>query len=426
MAKRESPADDEPTATSPTLEEFDAVSEDDPTIDPPRAADADEDDDEDSSITDSIGSGVGRVVRSEKTAGIVAGIEDRLAKFRRERKIGKGTLRATYVVAYRGYVGNGRAYTKLRVTEEPVVPQQAEILTDPEALRGNLRRFAALSFPGVDVTVSMAGAADRAETARHGYANATVPVSDLVPGWHDYEVRTEPVDPDEEPATARSQVLVPDPAAPYWVISDIDDTVLQTGLAEGLVAVKNTLFGQARTRRAVPGMATLYRAIEGGPAGGARAPFFYISTGPWNLYDMLTEFLRVRGFPAGPMFLTDWGPQERYISRSGTQHKRSSLRRLQALYPKTKFVLIGDSGQQDAYNYTDFAREFPESVAAIIIVDVGLSDKAEAMREHEQTVAGEVPFHSVTDAREAAVVLAGMGVIREDAVDAVAAAYERS
>lgn len=435
VAKRESQAEsDEPTATSPTLDEFDAVSEDDPNVDPPSDGggsddgDADEDDDGGSSLTGSIGSGVGRVVRSQRTAGIVAGIEDRFAKFRRERKIGKGTLRSTYVVAYRGYVGNGRAYTKLRVTEEPVVPQQAEVLTDPEALRGNLRRFAAMSFPGVDVTVTMAGASDSAETARHGYANATIPVADLVPGWHDYEVRTEPVDPDEEPATARSQVLVPDPAAPFWVISDIDDTVLQTGLAEGLVAVKNTLFGQARTRRAVPGMATLYRAIEGGPAaaGGARAPFFYISTGPWNLYDMLCEFLRVRGFPAGPMFLTDWGPQERYISRSGTQHKRSSLRRLQALYPSAKFVLIGDSGQQDAYNYTDFAEEFPDSVAAIIIVDVGLDDKAEAMREHEQAVAGRVPFHYVTDAREAAVVLADKGVIRAEAVDAVAAAYERS
>lgn len=409
VAIRTDPADDEPTADDPTLEEFDAVSEDDG-----------------GSENQASGSGVSRVVRSQRTAGIVAGIEDRFAKFRRERKIGKGTLRSTYVVAYRGFVALGRAYTKVRVTEEPVVPQQAEILTDPEALRGNLRRFAAMSFPGVDVTVSMAGASDRAETARHGYANATIPVGELVPGWHDFEVCTEPVDPDEEPTRARGQVLVPDPAAPFWVISDIDDTVLQTGLAEGLVAVRNTLFGQARTRRAVPGMATLYRAIEGGPAGGARAPFFYISTGPWNLYDMLTEFLRVRGFPAGPLFLTDWGPQERYISRSGTQHKRSSMRRLQALYPAAKWILIGDSGQQDAYNYTDFAEEFPDSVAAIVIVDVGLRDKAEAMAAHAESVAGNVPFHFVTDAREAAVILADRGVIRPDAVDAVAAAYERS
>ncbi len=48
------------------------------------------------------------------------------------------------------------------------------------------------------------------------------------------------------------------------------------------------------------------------------------------------------------------------------------------------------------------------------------------MRAHEQEVAGEVPFHYVTDAREAAVVLADIGVIRPEAVDAVAAAYERS
>ena len=369
---------------------------------------------------------LGRAVRSQRTAGFVAGVNDRIGTFRRERKLGKGTLRDTYVAAYRGYVAQGRVHLRLRITEEPVVPSPAAALADPDVLRTNLRRFFTLPFPGVKAQVSAAGATDRVESDRRGYATCNMPVGDLVSGWHDYLVTTEPDDADEEPTVVRSQLLVPDPTADVCVISDIDDTILQTGLAEGLTAVKNTLFGQARSRRAVPGMSTLYRAIEAGMPGVGRAAFFYVSTGPWNLYDVLTDFMSVRGFPAGPLFLTDWGPQERYVTRSGTEHKRSTLRRLFDHFPDSRFVLIGDAGQKDAENYTLMAKEHPEQVAAILILDVGLSDKA-AEAEERETVARSagVEFRFVADARHAAQVLADLGIIPEASVTAVAAAYER-
>ena len=104
---------------------------------------------------------------------------------------------------------------------------------------------------------------------------------------------------------------------------------------------------------------------------------------------MLTEFLSVRGFPTGPLFLTDWGPQERYITRSGTQHKQQTLARLAAQYPEARFVLIGDSGQRDPYTYAEFAREHPDQVAAIIIVDVGLAEQAEQVQEQSELAVAE-------------------------------------
>ena len=141
---------------------------------------------------------------------------------------------------------------------------------------------------------------------------------------------------------------------------------------------------------------------------------------------MLTEFLRVRGFPDGPLFLSDWAPQERYITRSGTEHKRTNLRRLFQTYPDAKFVLVGDSGQRDPYNYTDLAREFPDSVARIIILDVGREDKAEEVREFAATMtADDPPLDLVADAAEAAEVLAAAGLLDDDAVAAVRASVER-
>lgn len=374
----------------------------------------------------SLGDRFDDVVRSERTASLVSTLEDKFSRFRRERKLGKGTLRATHITAYRGYVANGRAAIRFRVIEEPVLPNGTEALTDPESLRINLRRFFALSFPGVKVQVRSGGAHDEAITARHGFATVQLPVGDLEPGWHDYTAATVPVDPAEEVATARSNVLVPDPEAEVWVVSDIDDTVLQTGLAEGLTAMKNTFLGQGRTRRAIPGMATLYRAIEGSGPPETRVPFFYLSTGSWAFYDVLAEFLRVRGFPDGPLFLTDWAPQERYITRSGTEHKRSNLRRLFQTYPEARFLLIGDSGQQDPYNYTDLAREFPDSVARILIMDVGQQDKAEEVAVFAQTLGPQdPPFSLVADAAEAAEVLADDGMLDADAVASVAASVAR-
>jgi phosphatidate phosphatase APP1 len=360
----------------------------------------------------SIGDVFDELVRSERTASWVSGLEDRLSRFRRERKVGKGTLRNTHITAYRGYVANGLAYVRLRVTEEPVVPAAADAISDREVLQQNLRRFFALSFAGVRVKVEIDGRKETTTTARHGYATASIPVDHLKPGWLPVSVATQPVDPWEEVATAESAVLVPDPQAPIWVVSDIDDTVLQTGLAEGLTAVKNTLMRQATTRRAIPGMASLYQAIARGVDGQGAAPFFYLSTGSWAFYDVLVEFLEVRGFPQGPLFLTDWAPQERYITRSGSEHKRSTLRRLFAAYPDAKFLLIGDSGQRDPYNYSDLAQEFPNSVAHIVIIDCGIEEKAEEVRQFAATRGSdEVPFTFAADAGRAAEALAAHGLI---------------
>lgn len=361
----------------------------------------------------SIGEVFESLVRSERTAGWVSGLEDRFSRFRRERKLGKGTLRSTHVTAYLGYMANGLVFMRLRVTEEPVVPAAADAISDREVLQQNLRRFFALSFPGVQVKVEVAGTSESAITGRHGYATVHIPLGvEYSPGWLPVKVSTQPVDPWEDVDTSESHALVPDGRAPFWVVSDIDDTVLQTGLAEGLTAVKNTLLRQATTRRAVPGMATLYQAIANSAGPDVQVPFFYLSTGSWAFYDVLIEFLDVRGFPEGPLFLTDWAPQERYITRSGSEHKRSTLRKLFESYPDAKFILIGDSGQRDPYNYTDLAREYPESVAHIIIVDCGIEDKAEEVRQFaSERSADDVPFTFAADAARAAEVLAEQGVI---------------
>ncbi len=351
--------------------------------------------------------------RSAKTARIIADLEDRVAEFRRERKIGKNSLRATYVVPYRGYVTNKMAHIRVRVMEEPVIPEAAQALDTAKVLRTNLRRFVSLAFPGVHVRVTMGAFHADALTDRHGYAKVQLPAPDLEPGWHSYDVSTVPVDQTESPATAVGDVLSPELDA-IMIISDVDDTVLRTGLSEGMVAIGRTLFRDARTRRPIPGMAPLYQGLAHGIDDQHMPTFFYLSTGPWILYDMLTDFFELNDFPDGVLFLTDWMPQERYVLRSGREHKRKTLRKLVEGYPDSTFVMIGDSGQKDPDSYLEIAREHPDQIRAIVIMDVGehLAERAAQLTEQAAQLGKEgIPFYFVANAVEAAQVLADVGVL---------------
>lgn len=365
---------------------------------------------------------VGQAARSNTTARAISSLEEKLAAYRRERKIGKGTLRDTHVAAFRGYVSDGHAHIRIRVTEMPYVPDATELVADPKVVRTNLRRFVALAFPGVRLRVILGEEQVDVETDRHGYATAHIPAPDLLPGWHDYHAVTIPDNSSEAPIIASGEVLLPDPRAPFAVVSDIDDTVLRTGLTEGFVAVRQTLLGSASTRREIPGMPALYQGLAAGIGNRPEPAFYYLSTGPWNLYDMLTEFLDIRGFPRGVLHLTDWGPQERYVMRSGKEHKRLSLARMFASFPKTKFVLIGDSGQNDPYVYVEAAREHPRQVRAIVILDVGdhMAQRAQQLVEWQVELAAEgIPFYFVDDARQAAELMVQHRMVKKDVVERV-------
>ena len=129
-----------------------------------------------------------------------------------------------------------------------------------------------------------------------------------------------------------------------------------------MIAAWNTFFRHEGTRRAVPGMATMYRELLAEHPG---APIVYVSTGAWNLVPALTRFLRRAGYPLGPMLMTDWGPTNTGWFRSGQDHQRAALHRLARELPEVRWVLIGDDGQHDPSLYGEFAEQLPERVRAI-------------------------------------------------------------
>ena len=347
-------------------------------------------------------------LRSPEVAAVVAGIESGLTKRRRESKMESGAFRGIHVVVYRGFVADDVAKVRVRVIETPELPGDSRIPYWDTA-QANLRRHSALAIVGAQVELRIGGHAVTEVTDEHGFANFSLPVPGLKVGWHDAVATTTQIE-DGESASGSGQVVKPSLRAPFLVISDIDDTILLTGLTEGVTMVTRTLLREANQRRAIPGMSSLYRGLVRGVTtkAGKRKPeptFFYVSTGSWSFYPLLEQFIGLRAFPQGPMFLTDWGPTERYLRRSGAEHKRTAIRRLLEAYPGMRFVLIGDSGQRDPLTYEEMAREFPGRVALIIIRQVGDDDedRNRAVRERAESLRAEgIPLHLVADALAAA------------------------
>ena len=262
-----------------------------------------------------------------------------------------------------------------------------------QLLRANLVPFVTVEVPGARVRVEVGGRSREVVADREGYLRASFDDLLLPPGQH--PVVLTPVHPGGAPATGT--VHAPDPAADLALVSDIDDTVVDSGVAHGPVAVVQTvLLSDATARVPLPGADELYRALARSPGGGAPRPVFYVSTSPWNLAELLEDFLHRHDFPLGPLFLTDWGPGRSGLLRIGASaHKLAALRRIAADLPRPGLVLLGDSGQADAEIYAAFAGEHPERVAAVYIRRAGVETPARRARleasEHRLAELG-VPF----------------------------------
>ena len=145
------------------------------------------------------------------------------------------------------------------------------------------------------------------------------------------------------------------------MISDIDDTVIETGVANKLKMLWNLFMQGPRSRVAFPGIAALLQALHRGASGHEQNPMLYVSRGPWSIHDTLDEFFNLHRIPVGPiLFLREWGlTLQRPLPRRAQDHKLELIRNMLALYRHLPFILIGDSGQRDPEIYTQVVREHP-------------------------------------------------------------------
>jgi len=291
------------------------------------------------------------------------------------------------------------------------------------------RRLHTTEIPGARVRVSAHGATVEAVTDHEGFfevelESAGLPFTAPVQ-WVEVEL-LEPTG--DQPVVEQGEVAVRSPGASFLVISDIDDTVVQTHATNLLSMARSTFLGNARSRTAFPGVASLYTALVDGPSGNDRNQLLFISRSPWNLYDLFDQFCDLQGIPARRVLcLRDWGISLEGLTRARTRgYKFSIIRRVLQLEPDLKVILVGDSGQKDPEIYHAISNEFPGRILGAFIRNVTHSKRRSEVIDDlaARVEADGAVLYLVDDSLEVARRAAAHGWIREEAVEAVAASVE--
>lgn len=282
---------------------------------------------------------------------------------------GEGHDRKVRLLAYAGYRNAAEARLTGRVVRyrEPLDAGEGML----SRLRAMMEIYNSHEIAGVRVRCEGYGQAVEAVTDDEGYFRFDLAIGQPLPAetaWEKVIVST----PGREAQQARIEVPVMAPGADnHWgIISDIDDTVIETGATDFIRNWRRVLVERPQDRLAVPGASTLYTMFARDHVAPVR-PFFYVSSSPWNLYGFIAEFMELNGIPHGPMFLKDYGIDDaKLIGTSHNAHKLAGIETILAFYPGFRFLLIGDNGQHDVEIYAEAVRAFPNRVGAVFIRDV--------------------------------------------------------
>ncbi len=286
-----------------------------------------------------------------------------------------------HITPYRGYGSAQSLHVRGRVLRDRNITPASEHENVWRNIVNAYKRFATDEIPGAEVIASFRGIDVSSISDHEGYFHFEFPVALDAShhGWHEVALRLGD-EAEREPAIA--PVLVPSADAEYGIVSDLDDTVMETG-ATALTSMARTVFlHNAHTRIPFEGVSAFYRALHRGNRGEELNPIFYVSSGPWNLYELYADFLAFQKIPAGPIMLGDYGIEEdKFIHASHDEHKLKAVRGVLNAYPGLRFVLVGDSGQRDPEIYSQIVREFPGRVIVVYIRDVTVPERDKVILE---------------------------------------------
>ena len=284
---------------------------------------------------------------------------------------------------YRGYGSAREIFLIGRVFDQPTFGANAEPNTLWRHILAIGRRLLRRGIADATVEARFGGATESLRTDKDGYFRLHLepvrpPPADRL--WHEVELRLQT----PSSLAAKAHLFIPPSHCRYVVISDIDDTIMHTGVAQKITMLWRLFMQGSKSRIAFPGMAGFLQALHGGRSAAEYNPMLYVSRAPWSIYDVLDQFFQLHHIPVGPiLFLREWGlTLQSPLPRRAKGHKLELIRHMLQLYRELPFILVGDSGQRDPEIYAQVIREHPGRVLAIYIRDVSrASERRRAIEE---------------------------------------------
>lgn len=189
-------------------------------------------------------------------------------------------------------------------------------------------------------------------------------------------------------------VIQKDTTRSVRMISDVDDTIKDTGVTAGVKNVFRNVFVkhyhdvvvvsisfevrsdsarqtdfEFRLTFSQPGIGDFYTSLSNSQVG-----IHYVSNAPLELHGIVRNYLRTAGLPNGHIHLKHYPSGGRPLLSSWLQpagdRKRNGILNILNSFPKSSFILNGDSGELDLELYSELAKERPNQIRAIFIRDV--------------------------------------------------------
>ncbi len=296
-------------------------------------------------------------------------------KFRMVKVSGTGKRLPIKIATYRGFGRRDRIFLQGRV----LVRKSIRNLPENSPLRNlidSYNRFESDEVPNARLMVKLGENAYELLTDEEGYftldRKLDVPLKHKPKPWAKVTIKLLETPWRKVEVETTTSVLIPPDNADFGIISDIDDTILLTGVTSILKwrVFYNTFFKSAQRRIAFPDAGRFFQALQKGAEGNRFNPIFYVSNSPRNIYDLIKSILKHNGLPKGPVLLRDLGIPYKLHPLGYKGHKANSIVRILQTYPKLSFILVGDSGEKDTYIYHETALAFPGRIKAIYIRDV--------------------------------------------------------
>ncbi len=293
---------------------------------------------------------------------------------RLQKLFGTYKIEQLQIIPYRSYGTDSHLYIKGRVLDNEILTHD-ETESFLKTVASAWQQFNTHEIADCELMLKIGKIEILTKTDRKGYflIDAILPISISSiadrEGWVSFELHA--VNAEMPSASCGGEFLVPELVADFGVISDIDDTILNTGVTSFLKwrVLFNSFFVNAFRRIPLKNAPEFYSKLHLGIDSAEKNPIFYVSNSPWNMYQYLKAFLEHNNFPKGPIILRSFNSFFERV-KSAKPHKQKEILNLLDAYPKLNFILIGDSGEHDASIYTEIAAQFPHRILCIYLRSV--------------------------------------------------------